>query len=504
MQKSHSARMAFVLAAGFAAFAAAGILGQAPAPRSTGHIGTTYCSKLAVAAAMPTDFVPGGSVDFQLDANCFAWMEFFYLNWRAAPGQTGVPDPSASPSQFGAPAATRAGIYPTVWESYHSADELFPSTALRLRGVPAARRGVKLLAATSKFLGADVHFGSIQEASGGWLTDRRGNLTYYEVHVDNDEYGYIIGNGLTRARNQVACANGPAGFSLPHGAGTTAATDYACNGKVAKYGMNFGAIETKAAWIELPDPATWPNYKISVADIYPPRGPVRHNVVVGLVGLHIIHKTPSAQQMMWATFEHVANDPVAVASGSPSPAPPARGWTYYRNDCNPSRDLYHCVPNTSPQPCPSVGPCPYNAPIQVVRTTPIDPFSSDIDTSAYRLMDKANDARSVFKHYRLVQVLWPGTPIAVPSPRATVPLSDAGTIPTGAVANTVLETYVQQSRCFDCHKYATVATPAPTGLAAQLRTIRTIRIPAPGARTAAAAGQSVLASDYSFIFGDAH
>src|SRR5665213_1657258 len=339
MQKSHSARMAFVLAAGFAAFAAAGILGQAPAPRSTGHIGTTYCSKLAVAAAMPTDFVPGGSVDFQLDANCFAWMEFFYLNWRAAPGQTGVPDPSASPSQFGAPAATRAGIYPTVWESYHSADELFPSTALRLRGVPAARRGVKLLAATSKFLGADVHFGSIQEASGGWLTDRRGNLTYYEVHVDNDEYGYIIGNGLTRARNQVACANGPAGFSLPHGAGTTAATDYACNGKVAKYGMNFGAIETKAAWIELPDPATWPNYKISVADIYPPRGPVRHNVVVGLVGLHIIHKTPSAQQMMWATFEHVANDPVAVASGSPSPAPPARGWTYYRNDCNPSRDL---------------------------------------------------------------------------------------------------------------------------------------------------------------------
>src|SRR5665213_1389009 len=340
MQKSHSARMAFVLAAGFAAFAAAGILGQAPAPRSTGHIGTTYCSKLAVAAAMPTDFVPGGSVDFQLDANCFAWMEFFYLNWRAAPGQTGVPDPSASPSQFGAPAATRAGIYPTVWESYHSADELFPSTALRLRGVPAARRGVKLLAATSKFLGADVHFGSIQEASGGWLTDRRGNLTYYEVHVDNDEYGYIIGNGLTRARNQVACANGPAGFSLPHGAGTTAATDYACNGKVAKYGMNFGAIETKAAWIELPDPATWPNYKISVAAISLPSGPDRTNVVVGLVGLHIIHKTPSAQQMMWATFEHVANDPVAVASGSPSPAPPARGWTYYRNDCNPSRDLY--------------------------------------------------------------------------------------------------------------------------------------------------------------------
>jgi hypothetical protein len=502
MQNSRSGRAALLLAAGFAALAAGGVLAQAPAPKSTWHIGTTYCSKMAVAATMPTDFVPGGSVDFQLDADCYAWMEFFYLNWRAAAGQIGVPDPSASPAQFGAPATSRAGIYPTVWESYHSADGLFASTALRLRGAPPSRPGVKVLAATSEFLGAEVHFRGIQEASGGWLTDRRGNLTYYEVHVDNDEYGYIVGNGLTHARNQVACANGPAGFSLPHGAGTTTAVDYACSGKPARYGMNFGAIEIKAAWIELPDPATWPNYKISLADIYAPRKPVRHNVVIGLVGLHVIHKTPSAQQMVWATFEHVDNDPVAVPSGSPTPTPPPRGWTFYRNDCNPATDHYQCVPNTSPRPCPTVGPCqdPYNAPIQVVRTTPIDPFSEEINTSAYRLMTNANDARSVFKHYRLVQVLWPGTPVAVPSPRATVPLSDAGTIPTGPVANTTLETYVQGSRCFDCHKYATVATPSPL-LGSSRR--RVIEIPAPGQRTAKR-GSSTLASDYSFIFGDAH
>lgn len=498
-------RTTITIAAGLTALAIGTLASQMPARSASpkpGEVGGGSCSRLALAATMPADFTPGGAVDPQFDADCFAWQEFFYLNWRAKPNTIGVPDPSATASQFGSPVTSKTGVYNTVWESYHSSDELFPPTSERLRGAPHSQPGMKVLSATTKFLNAEVHFHGIQQASGGWLTDRRGNLTFYEVRVDNDEYAYVTSNGLTRARGQVACANGPVGFSLPHGAGTTGQRDTDCIGRPAVYGMNFGAIEIKAAWVELPDPATWPNYKIAVADVYPPRGPVRRNVVVGLVGLHIIHKTPGRQQFMWATFEHVDNDPTASPSGSPSPAPPG-GYTYFRTNCNPSTDHYKCVPNTSPRPCPTIGPCqdPYNAPIQVVRTTPVNPFSVSINGTAWSLMDKANDPRSVYKHYQLVDMFWPGMSPKVPAPRATVPLTAAGMIPTNRpVANTTLETYVQNSVCLDCHAFATVATPAP--LSAMRNAKRVIVIG--GRHGLGATAGSSLASDYSFIFGDAH
>jgi hypothetical protein len=500
-------RLTVIIVAGLIALGAGTLAAQTPGPSASQPMpretGGGSCAKLALTATMPGDFIPGGAIDQQFDADCMAWQEFFYLNWRAKQNAVGVPDPSASPSQFGSPVSSPGGAYPTVWESYHSADELFPSTALRLRNAPPSRPGVKVLAATTKFLNAEVHFHGIQQASGGWLTDRYGNLTFYEVRVDNDEYQYIKENGLGSPFAQAACANGPAGFSLPHGAGDAQTApgrpkiDRDCKGNPKRpgYGMNFGAIEVKAAWVELPDPRTWPNYKISVADVYPPRAPVRHNVVVGLVGLHIIHKMPSTQQFMWATFEHVDNDPTAGAS-----APPAGTYTYYRTNCNPATDHYKCVPNTSPRPCPKVGPCqdPYNAPIQVVRTTPINPFSESITTTAWSLMDKANDPASVYKHYRLVDMFWPSLPsVNVPVPQATVPLTAANMAPRNrSVANTTLETYVQNSVCLDCHAYANVATPLLRGAKLAPRIIEI----GPSSRKGAAA-KSKLASDYSFIFG---
>lgn len=503
-------RLTVTVVAGLIALGAGTLAAQSPAPSTSvrplpRETGSGSCAKLALAATMPADFIPGGAIDQQFDADCMAWQEFFYLNWRAKPNSVGVPDPAASPSGFGAPARSGSAAYPAVWESYHSADELFPSTAMRLRNAPPSRPGVKVLAATTKFLNAEVHFHGIQQASGGWLTDRYGNLTFYEVRVDNDEYQYIKENGLSGAYAQTACANGPAGFSLPHGAGDARTPpinpkiDKDCKGnqKRGGYGMNFGAIEVKAAWVELPDPRTWPNYKISVADVYPPRAPVRHNVVVGLVGLHIIHKMPSTQQFMWATFEHVDNDPTAGAT-------PAGTYTYYRTNCNPATDHYKCVPNTSPRPCPTIGPCqdPYSAPMQVVRTTSINPFSESITNTAWDLMNKANASSSVYKHYRLVDMFWPASQtVRVPAPRATVPLTAENMAPPNRpVANTTLETYVQNSVCLDCHSFANVATTSSL-LRGGTRGPRLIVIGrSPGKRTAAAG--SNLASDYSFIFGN--
>jgi len=136
-----------------------------------------------------------------------------------------------------------------------------------------------------------------------------------------------------------------------------------------------------------------------------------------------------------------------------------------------------------------------------VRTTSINPFSESITNTAWSLMNKANASSSVYKHYRLVDMFWPASQtVSVPAPRATVPLTAANMAPRNRpVANTTLETYVQNSVCLDCHSFANVATTSSL-LRGGKRAPRIIEI-APMPATRAAAAGSNLASDYSFIFG---
>lgn len=101
---------------------------------------------------------------------------------------------------------------------------------------------------------------------------------------------------------------------------------------------------TTAAWLELPNSTDWPRYKISKAVVtYPGQKP--KTVVVGLVGLHIIHKTALGQQFVWATFEHKQNVPDVTEVANKTFTPP---YTYFSTSCNPSTDYYKCVANANP------------------------------------------------------------------------------------------------------------------------------------------------------------
>ena len=82
------------------------------------------------------------------------------------------------------------------------------------------------------------------------------------------------------------------------------------------------------------------------------------------------------------------------------------------------------------------------------------------------------------------------------APRATVPLLAANMIPTPDtryVANTTMETFVQQSRtCLDCHANAAVANAALVkARTLSARTIHGLLFGGPGAP---------FASDYAFVF----
>jgi hypothetical protein len=212
----------------------------------------------------------------------------------------------------------------------------------------------------------------------------------------------------------------------------------------------------KAAWIELDDPALWPKFKISKAWVsYPIQGGGYKKpelVTVGLAGLHIIHKTPLAQQFVWATFEHVDNAP----ERNKSRVPP---YTYNNGE----------VPGPSPNVSPATPTAPYNQPIQVERTYPISDNPANPVAGLNRCVQekiKAANPNSVFQYYELVNVLWPlrNTKIRAGS---RVPLTQGDVQPPRTqiiVANTTLETYFQSKfSCLDCHASAPIATVSSAG-----------------------------------------
>jgi hypothetical protein len=487
----------FAAVAGIAVLTAAG--STAPAPLKPGE-SNNLCSTVKVAPTMPSDFVPKGAIDFQFSATCFAWHEFIYLNWKSGAGS--VPDPAASPAEFGAPVTDPENAPTTVWESYADPDVVF-GTHVGLLAKTYAKPGIMVLSATSKGDGDDVHLSGFHQAfTLGWLTSRNHDLTFYQERIDNDERDYILGNGLTTAKGQALCVQSPGGLNLPDGT-----NDRDCKGNVHPYGQHLGAIELKAAWIELHDPARYPKYLIARATLVYPNGTAPRQAVVGLVGLHIIRKLNNAKPFMWATFEHVDNDPDATpypktpTTEAPGASPTSTPvWTYYDSACKTN-----CAVNAGATPCAfGMHPpaCqPYLIATQTQRVSPVSTFAAAATTTFRAALGRAGAQGSVFEHYRLIDMQWPTNPhAAAPLPRATIPLTMGAPAPTNApVANTTMETYAQGASCMDCHTSATIATPHAAG------TRSTILLARPGSPAFKALRSSgAYASDYSFVFRKAH
>jgi hypothetical protein len=402
-----------------------------------------------VAPTLPADSL----LTEQPEVNCFAWQEFIALNWRASAGEAGAPDPAAGPQTFGAPGAAA----PVVWSTYKEASELFPKGG----AVPApwnapqaaspdcgtaARAGAKVLAATSKFA-ADLAdrdvLDEIDEAGvepPAWLTDQRGRNVYYEVRLNQDYFNYVVDpqNAFYDARNQWAATRpGGQGIDLPD--------------RPSPYGA-VGAMEVKAGWLEI-DPSEYDQFLVTDAVLVEPGPPARcRPAKVGLVGLHIIHKTASMPNWTWATFEHVRNAPDRVQVQRGTLAPP---YTFFDPDCAPAT-APQCQPNRKPQPGD-----PRDRPIQVVREVPLPPYVTQLNAAVHALIAQSSP-RSVFRNYVLVNAMWPQSGEGF-SVGAKAPLSQGAAAPTTGLANATAETYVQHATCLDCHQSAPIACSSASG-----------------------------------------
>ncbi len=384
---------------------------NSPCPGSTCPTSIT-----AASATVPADACPREG-EFQSDVDVFAWNSFIALNWPANLS-TCEGDPNQS---------ILTGTGPRVWETYTLDSDIFVASPNQ----PAAWCAQEMTAALGNRKFGSVRkissslaetFPAIGEAVGGVLTDQNGRFVRYEVRVNLDEYNYLTKNNLWQASQQAGQT-----INFPQGP----------NDNPSRCGADpcgpVGAMEIKAAWKVLS--AT----EIASGRFYTTQGTVFNDengdpspganpVTLGLVGLHILHKTESEATWFWSTFEQVDNTTSS----------------FFNASCT------NCSANTqnAKTPYTELDPSgkPINTPTQVVRSTSID--KTDSAAPALNAYYRALLKGSVWENYELVSTQWAtgGAP--------------AGTPP--ILANTTLETYIQpNSSCMGCHKGATTTAGTP-------------------------------------------
>ena len=414
---------------------------------------------IAVSTTIPVDAsFPGGSTStiagLQCDFDVFSWNSFIAVN-HAPDGRFGGDD----------------GDNPTTWESWPESSNIFlPGGAEPLEWkagepppagpIPEVCRGQAGGGALPVFrqLGKtpDVLEATDQPFLSGPLIDTHGWYSRFIITVNQEMYAYIRDHALYGRSGQKTFADG----------GNTVAFPCGCAGAPCAPGGQQGAIMVKAAWKVIDvahgdDPSRFHTTDALVLT------PAREGVpatcerrTMGLVGLHIGHKTQGSPQWLWSTFEQVDNVPTQGAAAS------AQRYNYFLPGC----EGCNAVNVPPPQPWQ-----PHDEPIaddarksQIERAIPITVFNETMNAQVQEELL----AGTVWRYYQLVSTQWPThasddsttSPAAANGWCAGLNVTDNTGAPAPQfLANTTLETYIQgtvplaSSSCINCHLNATMA-----------------------------------------------
>jgi hypothetical protein len=369
----------------------------------------------------------------------WSWQAFVSLNWPTDASGKRIVEPAAYSTQ------------PPAWTLWTESTRIFlphgaeppvckpgaglaaaPPANLVLtlaRGlqsrIPAGldKRRVRLLAVTSAVNSnsALAPLSEISQAFSGPIIDQNGNYVYYEILVDQNERDYICQNKLYSVAGQEEFAKTHSAVDLPSGVDTTDAS---------------GAFEIKLAWKILTASDEADRYLTEEAQfptatsggVYALSPPVK----VGLVGMHIAHKSASSKQWIWATFEQVDNlevDSVAHPNLKPS---------FFDPNCA------ICAPNQEPAST-GVNSWAKTPKTQIVRSIPIPADKRALNRQAQAALATA---KSPLQYYQLIDTQWPTDPSAAPTPwNAGLPgavNNKSGGNPTPVfLTNVTMETYFQ-------------------------------------------------------------
>ncbi|MEA2346152.1 MAG: hypothetical protein QOF63_4321, partial [Thermoanaerobaculia bacterium] len=260
---------------------------------------------------VPYDVVLPDPGDFNRQANfdIYSWNIFLALNWPASNSTSG-PGPcnlqNGVARDCGKPLPS--GDYgPTVWETYKPDWAVFRGDSLggiepagwncpldplpgcdSLDAHDAAEARMPVLRMIMKDANTAQEF--LQAGTFAPLIDQNGSFVRYELRMNEDEFNFVNANKYWDSRNLKADVN-----FQPVGSNDD---------------KTMGPIEVKAAWKILPEPS--PRYHSRTVEIAWPNKAkpgkfLCKQYTMGLVGLHIAHKTKNAPQWIWSTFEQVDN-----------------------------------------------------------------------------------------------------------------------------------------------------------------------------------------------------
>ena len=366
-----------------------------------------------------------------------AWQMFLAVNWPT--NDSGQLAPSITDTSFGPPHwtlwETSSQIYrtdgkrPIACGPAPAGANLLETQAQRpaplLRGLPIMEKPPNVNARSVLLLGNLSAVGNISildlgkegetnQAFSGPLIDRNGNFVHYLIAMDPHEVSYVCDTGIYNINGQVAYSAKHDTLQFSSG---TDSVDWS------------GATELKFAWkIIDTDNGDQPNRFFTSKAIIPDQNGGTQTVTVGLVGMHIAHKSQSSPQWIWATFEQVDN-----LVGNTMAHPPIKP-SFYDPNCQ------ICVPNLDPSSTND-----FKTPIQAVRAIPIPGEKQELNAEAQAVLKSLG---SVWQYYQLIDTQWPIDPTAKPTPwydglPAAINNKSGGRPTPVFLTNITMETYFQ-------------------------------------------------------------
>ena len=303
----------------------------------------------------------------------------------------------------------------------------------------------------------------------GPLIDQRNNYAIFDILMNRVMFDYMVDHKLYSQAGQASPENANLRIDFP--AANNAADQ-------------IGAVMLKVSWkILTPEDDMSKFHHVDALVAMPPATEGQSDApclerTLGLVGIHIVHKTISRPQWIWTSFEHNDNVPeqreVDARDADPEKNKLKSSYNFYDPSCSADKCPVNETPPRpwDPEPADQLqfrraadGKMLFNS--QITRVVPLREANKLMNSQFQALLDK-----TVWKNYMLIGTQWPSSfpcssdkadPGTAPDPRTDFnkqPDMNCGPAPF-FMANSTLETFSQgtipqaSSSCMACHGNAT-------------------------------------------------
>jgi hypothetical protein len=385
----------------------------------------------SISSAMPADVcIPDGFTDVPVNYfDDYSWRAFLAMVWPVAPGHRGVADAG---TPVGAAGPRVFETLKSLWEVFHE-DGSAPVSEFQAYDT-AAHNACKVRpqfgdVVLASFSGIDDVGQAGPGELAGPLAAQNGRYVRYQTLYNQAAFDFIVRNRYYLRSNLP---------KVPSPRPVTPVMEFP-----------IGSVVVKAAWLDMAGfPASQvQRYYTRSATARDPGTGACSRVTVGLVGLHIIQKTPSRPQWIWSSYEQIDSVP-------PSRFGDPVKFTFHDGGKAgmPAENPLALVP-LAPQPV-----IPFN--VQRPFTAKVHPRT---ELTNYQYQEMLKD--TVWQYYGIVVTQWPrmegNQALPVPaSQNGDITSTFPGAGAFSAFANVTMETFDQarpQLGCMSCHNQARMA-----------------------------------------------